>query len=133
MSKISTRLRGFVSEPSVSDHYGAWGALRPDQRRQIRELCDVCDMYEQAADRAFGSVEKVKAEAIKKFAEKINTRIAKAVASTAEEMADIATKPKSKRSDALVLSNLGCRISTANMVSTLVDKLAKEEVGDNNG
>ena len=71
MSKISTRLRGFVSDPSVSDHYGAWGALRPDQRRQIRELCDVCDMYEQAADRAFGSVEKVKAEAIKEFAERL--------------------------------------------------------------
>ncbi len=29
---------------------GAWGILRPDQRRQIRALCDACDSYESAAD-----------------------------------------------------------------------------------
>lgn len=50
MSRIATRIRGYVNDPSVSDHYGEWGALRPDQRRQIRELCDTCDMFEKAAD-----------------------------------------------------------------------------------
>jgi hypothetical protein len=60
MSEISTRLREFVNDPSVSDHYGEWGALRPDQRRQIRELCDVCDGYERAADNAMFELEKRK-------------------------------------------------------------------------
>jgi len=50
MSEISTRIREYVNDPTVSDHYGEWGALRADQRRQIRELCDTCDMYEKAAD-----------------------------------------------------------------------------------
>lgn len=50
MSRIATRIRGYVNDPTVSDRYGAWGALRPDQRRQIRELCDTCDMFEKVAD-----------------------------------------------------------------------------------
>lgn len=50
MSRIATRIRGYVNGPPVSEHYGEWGALRPDQRRQIRELCDTCDMFEKAAD-----------------------------------------------------------------------------------
>ena len=52
MSKISDQVRAYVADPDVSDHYGAWGALRPDQRRLIRNLCDVCDMYEKTADLA---------------------------------------------------------------------------------
>jgi hypothetical protein len=51
MSEISTRIREYVSDLSVSDHFGAWGALRPDQRRQIRELCDLCDDYEKIAEK----------------------------------------------------------------------------------
>lgn len=50
MSKISTRIRAYVNDPSVADDYGKWGALRPDQRRQIRELCDTCDEFERTAD-----------------------------------------------------------------------------------
>jgi hypothetical protein len=53
MSRIATRIRGYVNDPTVSDRYGAWGALRPDQRRQIRELCDTCDMFEKVADELF--------------------------------------------------------------------------------
>lgn len=50
MSEISTRIRSYVNDPSISKDYGAWGALRPDQRKQIRKLCDECDMFEKAAD-----------------------------------------------------------------------------------
>lgn len=50
MSKISERIRSYVNDPSVADEYGEWGALRPDQRKQIRELCDLCDKFEQTAD-----------------------------------------------------------------------------------
>ena len=50
MSEISTRLRNYVNDPDVAIHYGIWGILRRDQRRQIRQLCDTCDMFEHAAD-----------------------------------------------------------------------------------
>lgn len=50
MSRISDKIRAYVNDLSVSDHFGAWGILRPDQRRQIRELCDTCDMFEKTAD-----------------------------------------------------------------------------------
>ena len=108
MSRISTRLREFVSDTSVSDHYGAWGALRPDQRRQIRELCDVCDMFEEVADRAFGSVEKVKADAIKEFAERLKNKL---VATTKTIAGDYVFK----------------------ISGDFIDNLVKEMVGDNNG
>ena len=49
MIGLSEKIRGYVSDPSVGANYGAWGALRPDQRKQIRELCDLCDLYEHAA------------------------------------------------------------------------------------
>ena len=51
MSAISKRIREYVNDPSVSDHYGRWGILNRDQRREIRKLCDACDMFEEAADR----------------------------------------------------------------------------------
>lgn len=50
MSRISSRVRAYVNDPSVSDHYGEWGILREDQRRTIRNLCDTCDMFEETAD-----------------------------------------------------------------------------------
>ncbi len=50
MSKISDDIRNKVADPSVSDHYGSWGALTPAQRRDIRKLCDACDMFEATAD-----------------------------------------------------------------------------------
>lgn len=52
MSEISNRIRAYVNDPSVADQFGEWGALRPDQRRQIRELCDACDNYEKTANLA---------------------------------------------------------------------------------
>jgi hypothetical protein len=52
MSKISDHIRACVDDTSVSDHYGEWGILNPRQRILIRNLCDVCDMYEKTADLA---------------------------------------------------------------------------------
>ena len=50
MSEISERIRAYVNDPTVAGDYGAWGALRPDQRGQIRALCDLCDAFERIAD-----------------------------------------------------------------------------------
>lgn len=52
MSRISDQIRAYVDDPTTAEHYGAWGILRPDQRRLIRNLCDICDMYERTADLA---------------------------------------------------------------------------------
>lgn len=60
MSRISTRIRAYVDDPSVSDHYGEWGILRADQRRLIRKLCDVCDAFEKTADRLIKENERLK-------------------------------------------------------------------------
>lgn len=60
MSRISDQIRAYVNDPDVSEHYGAWGALRPDQRRLIRNLCDTCDMYEKVADSALMEREELK-------------------------------------------------------------------------
>jgi hypothetical protein len=54
MSRIADKIRAYVNDLSVSDNFGAWGALRPDQRRQIRQLCDTCDMSERTADELAG-------------------------------------------------------------------------------
>lgn len=51
MSEISSKVREFVNDYSVSDHYGEWGILRADQRQTIRKLCDICDMFEEIADK----------------------------------------------------------------------------------
>ena len=51
MSEISRRIRKYVEDYEVADHYGDWGILRRDQRRLIRELCDMCDSCEAAADK----------------------------------------------------------------------------------
>lgn len=53
MSEISSKVREFVNDYSVSDHYGAWGILRVDQRQTIRKLCDTCDMFEKTADKLY--------------------------------------------------------------------------------
>lgn len=50
MSIISDKIRAYVNDPDVSEHYGEWGMLRKDQRRLIRKLCDACDGFEKAAD-----------------------------------------------------------------------------------
>ena len=50
MSIISDKIRSYVNDHDVSDHYGEWGILRRDQRRLIRKLCDTCDGFEKAAD-----------------------------------------------------------------------------------
>lgn len=88
MSEISKRLRNYVNDYEVADHYGAWGILRRDQRRQIRELCDFCDSCEAAADE-FGrelielrqEVERLKAEAVKEFVQKLKKEIEEECAS----------------------------------------------------
>ena len=53
MSFISDRIKKYVSYNPKTGEYGSWGALRPDQRRDILELCRVCDVFEGAADYAF--------------------------------------------------------------------------------
>ena len=50
MSRISDRIRSYVDDFDTSDHYGEWGILRKDHRREIRRLCDTCDAFERAAD-----------------------------------------------------------------------------------
>lgn len=50
MSEIADKIRAYVNDTTVSDHYGDWGILRRDQRILIRKLCDTCDMFERAAD-----------------------------------------------------------------------------------
>ena len=51
MSRIADKIREYVNDPDVSDHYGEWGILRPYQRRLIRELCDTCDAFERHLDK----------------------------------------------------------------------------------
>lgn len=52
MSRIADEIREYVKDPESTGvfEYGAWGILRKDQRAKIRELCDACDIFEQAAD-----------------------------------------------------------------------------------
>lgn len=62
MSEISSKVRDFVNDCSVSDHYGAWGILRADQRKTIRNLCDTCDMFEETADKLYIENKRLKEE-----------------------------------------------------------------------
>jgi hypothetical protein len=62
MSEISSKVREFVNDYSVSDHYGAWGILRADQRQTIRKLCDTCDMFEKTADKLYIENKRLKKE-----------------------------------------------------------------------
>ena len=60
MSQISDIIRKRVEDPDVTPgHYGSWGILRRDQRRDIRALCDACDMYERTADEFFITINKM--------------------------------------------------------------------------
>ena len=76
MSETSTRIREYVNDLSVADYFGAWGALRPDQRRQIRELCDLCDMFEQTADKLNEDIERLQ-KAISEYEETSGLKQAK--------------------------------------------------------
>ena len=62
MSEISSKVREFVNDYSVSDHYGEWGILRADQRQTIRKLCDACDMLEKTADKLYIENKRLKEE-----------------------------------------------------------------------
>ena len=67
MSEISTRIRKYLNNPEVNDpevtkHYGRWCMFNRDQRRQIRELCNTCDMFEKTADSFWQETERLKAE-----------------------------------------------------------------------
>ena len=62
MSEISSKVRKFVNDYSVSDHYGEWGILRADQRKTIRKLCDTCDMFEETADKYYKENQILKTE-----------------------------------------------------------------------
>lgn len=62
MSDISNKIREYVNDHSVSDHYGQWGILTPDQRKKIRRLCDICDVFEVTADQYYKENQKLKAE-----------------------------------------------------------------------
>lgn len=62
MSEISSKIRKYVNDYSVSDHYGVWGILRPDQRAKIRKLCDACDMFEETADKYYKENQTLKEE-----------------------------------------------------------------------
>lgn len=62
MSEISSKVREFVNDYSVSDHYGEWGILRPHQRQIIRKLCDTCDMFEKTADELYIENKRLKEE-----------------------------------------------------------------------
>lgn len=52
MIRLSKQIRAYVDDPESTGrlYYGEWGALRPDQRRLIRKLCDECDAFERDAD-----------------------------------------------------------------------------------
>lgn len=62
MSEISSKVRKFVNDCSVSDHYGEWGILRADQRQTIRKLCDACDIFEKTADKLYIENKRLKEE-----------------------------------------------------------------------
>ena len=76
MSRIADKIRAYVNDYSVSEHYGEWGILRPDQRRQIRELCDTCDMFEKTADEFAHKQNQLKGQ--EKFFEALKADIAAA-------------------------------------------------------
>lgn len=50
MSFISNKIRRHINGDPIKGEYGPWGALNPAQRRDILELCRVCDVFEGAAD-----------------------------------------------------------------------------------
>lgn len=75
MSAISEKIRSYVNDPTCADHYGAWGALRPDQRLQIRKLCDTCDEFERIADTLMQERRDVAQEAIRAFAERLKEKM----------------------------------------------------------
>ena len=50
MSFISDKIKGYINGDPITGEYGPWGALNPAQRRDILELCRVCDVFEGAAD-----------------------------------------------------------------------------------
>lgn len=62
--KLSERIRSYVEDPESTGqlHYGEWGALRPEQRRLIRQLCDECDAFERDADRFYTENERLAKE-----------------------------------------------------------------------
>jgi hypothetical protein len=62
MSEISSKVREYVNDCSVSDHYGKWGILRREQRKIIRKLCDTCDMFEKSADKLYIENKRLKEE-----------------------------------------------------------------------
>ena len=66
MSRLSKQIRAYVDDPESTGklHYGAWGILRPDQRRLIRQLCDECDAFEKDADKLYSRAEDVAREII---------------------------------------------------------------------
>lgn len=53
MSRLSKQVREYVKCPQLDGgtHYGEWGALRLDQRKQIAKLCEEVDVFEDAADK----------------------------------------------------------------------------------
>lgn len=55
MSKLTNQIREYVRCPQFDGgtEYGEWGALRLDQRRLIRELCERCEEQEKFADTFF--------------------------------------------------------------------------------
>ena len=50
MSFISDKIKGYINGDPITGEYGLWGALNSAQRRDILELCRVCDVFEGAAD-----------------------------------------------------------------------------------
>lgn len=62
LSDISDKIREYVNDCSVSDHYGRWGILTPEQRKTIRRLCDICDVFEATADQYYKENQKLKME-----------------------------------------------------------------------
>ena len=53
MSRLSKRVREYVKCPQLDGgtHYGEWGALRLDQRRAIKDLCEETELFEHTIDK----------------------------------------------------------------------------------
>ena len=102
------------------DHYGAWGALRLDQRRAIKRMVDTITRQEEEIERLYRavdnyeacleSVEKIRSKAIKEFAVELKTFVYDVHLGTPAE---------------ICFSKLD--------VVGMTDYLVKEMVGDDNG
>lgn len=67
MSKLTDQIREYVSCPQLGDkHYGKWGILPLEQRQNIAQLCEYCNLQEKYAETFFKETQSLKRQLAEK-------------------------------------------------------------------